>query len=121
MQDLWNFRQVADRIEENFGSKPSAIRSRKIPRIACVRFSGFGTQLIGPGLHNSADQMLEVITVSNEIAGKPFKQFIKGWLKQKPPAEILGRYGNWPEPHLPKYDKPFWGFYKTVRENRLGD
>lgn len=43
--------------------------------------------------------------------GKPFDQFIEGWLQQSPPAEILRYYGHWPEPRLERYDKPFWGMY----------
>ncbi|MBM3485210.1 MAG: hypothetical protein FJX67_01040 [Alphaproteobacteria bacterium] len=43
--------------------------------------------------------------------GKPFDQFIAKWLALKPPAEILTRYGGWPEPQVPGYRKPFWGLY----------
>jgi DNA-binding NtrC family response regulator len=25
--------------------------------------------------------------------------------------DILKHYGNWPEPHLKSYTKPFWGTY----------
>ena len=31
--------------------------------------------------------------------------------KRKPKADILHHYGNWPEPQLESYDKPFWGMY----------
>jgi acetophenone carboxylase len=43
--------------------------------------------------------------------GKPFDQFVASWRKLSPPKEILHHYGHWPEPRLPKYDKPFWGLY----------
>jgi acetophenone carboxylase len=43
--------------------------------------------------------------------GRPFADFIKDWLRQKPDEAILQHYGDWPEPHLASYDKPFWGLY----------
>lgn len=43
--------------------------------------------------------------------GRPFDEFIKRWRTRKPPADILERYGNWPEPRLESYSQPFWGFY----------
>ena len=43
--------------------------------------------------------------------GKNFDQFIASWRKLSPPKDILHHYGHWPEPRLPKYDKPFWGLY----------
>ena len=43
--------------------------------------------------------------------GQTFDKFIVDWMKQKPDEHILEHYGNWPEPHLPQYNKPFWGFY----------
>jgi N-methylhydantoinase B/oxoprolinase/acetone carboxylase alpha subunit len=42
---------------------------------------------------------------------QPFDEFIEGWLKKRPPAEILKYYGEWPDPRVPGYDKPFWGQY----------
>lgn len=42
---------------------------------------------------------------------EPFDTFIAKWLKRKPKDDILKYYGNWPEPHLPSYNKPFWGMY----------
>jgi acetophenone carboxylase len=43
--------------------------------------------------------------------GKTFDEFVSGWRKLSPPKDILHRYGNWPEPRLEGYDKPFWGIY----------
>ena len=43
--------------------------------------------------------------------GKPFDVFIKRWNKLKPPDDVLAFYGNWPEPRLERYDRPFWGLY----------
>ena len=37
--------------------------------------------------------------------------FIAKWLARKPKDDILTHYGNWPEPHLKSYTKPFWGMY----------
>jgi acetophenone carboxylase len=42
---------------------------------------------------------------------EPFDTFIAKWLKRKPKDEILKYYGDWPEPHLKSYSKPFWGMY----------
>ena len=44
-------------------------------------------------------------------AAQPFKTFIGPWRKRRPRADILEYYGNWPEPRLEAYDKPFWGDY----------
>jgi N-methylhydantoinase B/oxoprolinase/acetone carboxylase alpha subunit len=44
--------------------------------------------------------------------GKPFATFIREWLKKSPPTEVLNRYGGWPDPRAPNYDKPFWGLYR---------
>ena len=43
--------------------------------------------------------------------GKPFDRFVNEWRRLKPPDQILLRYGNWPEPRMDTYDKPFWGLY----------
>jgi N-methylhydantoinase B/oxoprolinase/acetone carboxylase alpha subunit len=43
--------------------------------------------------------------------GKPFDEFIAGWLAKRPPADIVEYYGHFPEPRVPGYDKPFWGQY----------
>jgi acetophenone carboxylase len=45
--------------------------------------------------------------------GRPFAEFIGDWLAQRPPAEELRYYGEWPEPHVAGYDKPFWGLYEA--------
>ena len=44
--------------------------------------------------------------------GKPFAEFIQAWLAQRPAEEKLKYYGQWPEPRLDRYDKPFWGLYE---------
>ena len=41
--------------------------------------------------------------------GKRFDDFIGGWLAQKPKEHLLTYYGDWPDPRVPGYDKPFWG------------
>ena len=41
--------------------------------------------------------------------GKRFDDFIGGWLAQKPKDHLLTYYGEWPDPRVPGYDKPFWG------------
>jgi acetophenone carboxylase len=43
--------------------------------------------------------------------GVPFGDFIAKWRRLSPPKDILHRYGTWPEPRMPVYDKPFWGIY----------
>lgn len=43
--------------------------------------------------------------------GKPFDAFMAEWKTKKPPSDILTYYGEWPEPRVPGYDKPFWGIY----------
>ena len=35
--------------------------------------------------------------------------FIGGWLAQKPKEHLLTYYGDWPDPRVPGYGKPFWG------------
>ncbi|MDY7037551.1 MAG: hypothetical protein SV375_15485 [Thermodesulfobacteriota bacterium] len=32
--------------------------------------------------------------------GKPYEEFEKEWLLKKPPEEILGVYGSWPDAKL---------------------
>jgi len=44
--------------------------------------------------------------------GKPFTEFIAGWLAKRPDEDMLTYYGHWPEPRLESYDKPFWGLYE---------
>ncbi|MDP7626048.1 MAG: hypothetical protein QF493_14025 [Rhodospirillales bacterium] len=44
--------------------------------------------------------------------GKPFNEFVAGWLKKRPNEEIIQNYGNYPEPRVENYDKPFWGMYE---------
>ena len=44
--------------------------------------------------------------------GKPFAEFIRGWLAHRPTDDKLKYYGHWPEPRLPAYAKPFWGLYE---------
>ena len=44
--------------------------------------------------------------------GKPFDEFVAGWLKKRPNEEIIQNYGNYPEPRVENYDKPFWGMYE---------
>ncbi len=44
--------------------------------------------------------------------GKPFNEFVTGWLKKRPNEEIIQNYGNYPEPRVENYDKPFWGMYE---------
>ena len=39
----------------------------------------------------------------------PFDDFIAGWLTRKPKDDIIAYYGDWPEPRVPGYNKPFWG------------
>ena len=41
--------------------------------------------------------------------GKRFDDFIGDWLAQKPKDHLLTYYGEWPDPRVPGYDKPFWG------------
>jgi N-methylhydantoinase B/oxoprolinase/acetone carboxylase alpha subunit len=41
----------------------------------------------------------------------PFDAFMKEWSKKQPPKKLLEHYGNWPEPRLKEYNKPFWGLY----------
>ena len=42
---------------------------------------------------------------------KPFKAFIGEWLKKRPAPHVIKYYGEFPDPRVPGYDKPFWGFY----------
>ena len=57
-----------------------------------------------------ATELLRAKERSARIArGKSFDDFIEGWLSQKPKAELLKYYGEWPDPRVPGYDKPFWG------------
>lgn len=53
----------------------------------------------------------QAIRDKRKTVGKPFNEFIAEWLVKKPKDEILEHYGNWPEPRLESYNKPFWGLY----------
>jgi acetophenone carboxylase len=53
----------------------------------------------------------DAIRAERRAKGVSFDVFIKDWLRRKPKPEILEHYGNWPEPQLASYDKPYWGFY----------
>ena len=41
--------------------------------------------------------------------GKSFDDFIDGWSEKRPRDDIIEYYGDWPEPRVPEYRKPFWG------------
>ena len=41
--------------------------------------------------------------------GKRFDEFIETWSKKVPRNDIIEFYGDWPEPRVPGYKKPFWG------------
>ncbi len=43
--------------------------------------------------------------------GKPFDQFIDGWLARQPSPKLLKYYGHFPEPRVPNYRNRFWGLY----------
>ena len=43
--------------------------------------------------------------------GKTFDEFIGSWLKKVPNPDVISRYGDYPDPRSPNYDKPFWGLY----------
>jgi hypothetical protein len=68
------------------------------------------------------EKNLEVDTAATDAAragerrarlqrGLPFEAFIGPWLQQRPPAEELRYYGDWPEPGVEHYAKPFWGLF----------
>jgi acetophenone carboxylase len=61
--------------------------------------------------HARTRQLREAIRADRLAKGEPFETFIVKWLQRKPKDEILTHYGNWPEPHLKSYTKPFWGMY----------
>ena len=44
--------------------------------------------------------------------GKTFDEFVMAWRKKKPKDHIIAQYGEWPEPRVPGYDRPFWGLYR---------
>ena len=68
-----------------------------------------GTGLIA---HGRTEQLRAAIRDERRAKSLPFDLFIEEWLSRKPPDSILDHYGaNWPEPHVPAYDKPFWGLY----------
>ena len=46
--------------------------------------------------------------------GMPFEEFIGPWVKRRPPAEELRYYGDWPEPGVEHYSKPFWGLFERA-------
>ena len=39
--------------------------------------------------------LTNIVLVSKR--GRPYDEFQKEWLKKKPPEEILGFYGSWPD------------------------
>jgi acetophenone carboxylase len=66
------------------------------------------THLVDQARTRKARQDIRAERLAN---AEPFDIFIAKWLKRKPKDDILKYYGNWPEPHLPSYNKPFWGMY----------
>jgi hypothetical protein len=66
------------------------------------------THLVDQARTRKARQDIRTERLAN---AEPFDTFIAKWLKRKPKDEILKYYGNWPEPHLSSYNKPFWGMY----------
>ena len=52
--------------------------------------------------------MLVDATLARSII-KSFDDFIDGWLEKRPRDDIIQYYGDWPEPRVPGYRKPFWG------------
>ncbi len=44
--------------------------------------------------------------------GKTFDEFVETWGSKRPKAHIIQHYGDWPDPRVPGYDKPFWGLYR---------
>jgi acetophenone carboxylase len=44
--------------------------------------------------------------------GKPFEEFVAEWSRLRPSEDKLAYYGEWPEPHLDSYEKPFWGLHQ---------
>jgi N-methylhydantoinase B/oxoprolinase/acetone carboxylase alpha subunit len=46
--------------------------------------------------------------------GLSFDEFIGPWLQRRPPAEELRYYGDWPEPGVEHYAKPFWGLFEQA-------
>jgi N-methylhydantoinase B/oxoprolinase/acetone carboxylase alpha subunit len=66
------------------------------------------TRLIDQARTQKAREEIRAERLANS---EPFDAFIAKWLKRKPKNEILEHYGNWPEPHLESYSKPFWGMY----------
>lgn len=43
---------------------------------------------------------------------KSFEVFIAEWLEKRPAENILQHYGSYPEPRVPNYRQPFWGFFE---------
>ena len=41
-----------------------------------------------------------------------YDRFIEAWRTKRPPERIIRYYGNYPEPRVADYDKPFWGIYE---------
>ena len=66
------------------------------------------TGLVDLGKTREARQEIRAQRLAN---AEPFDVFIAKWLQRKPKDDILKHYGNWPEPHLKSYTKPFWGTY----------
>ncbi|MCL6562952.1 MAG: hydantoinase B/oxoprolinase family protein [Firmicutes bacterium] len=50
--------------------------------------------------------------------GKPFAEFMEEWSQSQPSPEILKYYGDWPEPRVKGYRKPFWGLYDDPTPRR---
>jgi hypothetical protein len=66
------------------------------------------TRLVDRARTREARQAIRSERLAN---AEPFDSFIVKWLARKPKDGILTHYGNWPEPHLKSYGKPFWGMY----------
>jgi N-methylhydantoinase B/oxoprolinase/acetone carboxylase alpha subunit len=62
------------------------------------------------GVDDQATEALRAEERQSRISrGKSFDDFIGGWLALKPKEQLLKYYGDWPDPRVPGYDKPFWG------------
>ena len=59
--------------------------------------------------HAGTEALREEERQARIARGKSFDDFIGGWLTQKPKEHLLIYYGDWPDPRVPGYDKPFWG------------
>ncbi len=76
-------------------------------KIYGVALDGTGTQADDKGTERRRAR----IRRDRLANGKTFDDFVRGWKKKRPPAAALEHYGNWPEPRLATYDRPFWGLY----------